>query len=1375
MRRRSLALGVVGLLLFSCSEASEISNQTVAVDDIALSGGTDLGGDGSADGAADGAADDVQLADASPETGPPTPLLPCSSNDDCDSGWCVASANGHVCTNACDSACPPGWSCQQLTVPGADPVFLCLDDAVNLCRPCSADIECRSGSGDPNARCVELSPAEGSFCGVDCAQRACPIGYTCVGLTDPVSGVDYEQCLPDAGACDCNGLAVLDGAQTGCYDGLCAGVRGCTVDGLSACDAQASTPETCNGLDDDCNGVTDDSFLVGGFYTHPEHCGSCGENCVGRFANGEGTCGNLDGVPTCVVSGCHDGYEKVQPDLCAPTGEGQCQACTSDAGCPAWLTCTPLGSASFCVEPCTPDVTVCSPGYACAAVGDGHTCLLAAGGCAGEGTPCETEATCVDLNPCTVGACLESACTFGPSDCDDDNACTTDGCAPAGGCTHVPLADETPCDADSDGCTAGDSCMAGSCVAGDAPDCGDALDCTEDGCTSDGADAYTCTSTVSAGSCLIANSCVAHDTSNPANPCQRCDSTSPQAWTSHADGLPCDADANPCTVGDACEAGACAAGADSPCSDAFACTDDVCSPTGDSGFECQYPVTDGLCLIDGQCYAAGAASPASPCLICTPSASSTAWTAGVDGAACSDGDPCTLGDVCDAGGCLAGAPADCNDDLDCTSDSCQGAADGYVCIHDVVEGRCLVGGACYQDEAVAPGNSCLRCAAETSQTGWSNAQDTSPCDADGDGCTQGDSCHSGSCIAGPEADCADPLDCTVDTCNNDGAHAYSCEHTLLPGTCLIGGTCRAPDELNPINACQRCLAGTSQQQWSNQTDGAPCDADGDLCTTGDSCDNGTCSAGTGSPCVDAYACTTDLCVPVTAGGGAAGFDCQYPVNDGWCLIEGQCLAAGAEHPMSPCLVCQPALSKTTWSNAANTVACDDGDPCSEDDRCSDGTCAGGGAPDCADGLACTTDSCVVVGDLFSCVHTTDPGTCLIGGTCFEDGASLVDIPCRVCAASEDQEGWSDAPSNTACNADDTGCTANDTCAAGLCLAGAPATCSDPYACTSNQCVADGPNGFTCQFPVIPAACLIDGACRTPGESQGPCLECSPVTSQTVWTPKVASCDDGDPCTDNDACDNGSCVGTDATECTPGAVDSEPCGLCGTRSRQCSDSCGWGGWSACSSEGVCAPGTIQDDDAACGDCGTQSRQRQCNDTCQWAPWSSWSSCGSQGVCTPGEDQTDTGGCGNCGSRTRVRTCTNACSWGSYGSWSTCGGQGICSPGTQQTQNGSCGNCGSRSRVRACTDSCSWGSYGAWTTCANQGVCAVGTWDVAGCGECAARQCSGSCQWGTCGVAPGNQCLPQTWRYCGNMVSQWQWCDPVDASATHCMWFPCDDIP
>ena len=53
----------------------------------------------------------------------------------------------------------------------------------------------------------------------------------------------------------------------------------------------------------------------------------------------------------------------------------------------------------------------------------------------------------------------------GPTDCDDQNTCTTDSCDPVRGCVNDGLGNTDPCD-DGDDCTSGDTCSGGVCQPG---------------------------------------------------------------------------------------------------------------------------------------------------------------------------------------------------------------------------------------------------------------------------------------------------------------------------------------------------------------------------------------------------------------------------------------------------------------------------------------------------------------------------------------------------------------------------------------------------------------------------------------------------------------------------------------------------------------------------------------------------------------------------------------------------------------------------------------------------------------------------------------------------------------------------------------------
>ena len=111
-------------------------------------------------------------------------------------------------------------------------------------------------------------------------------------------------------------------------------------------------------------------------------------------------------------------------------------------------------------------------------------------------------------------------------------------------------------------------------------------------------------------------------------------------------------------------------------------------------------------------------------------------------------------------------------------------------------------------------------------------------------------------------------------------------------------------EATGLGPCYECVDGAIIELSS----GNPCD-DYNACTTGDTCNMGTC-VGTPINCDDENSCTTDSCDPVTG-----------------CI------------------------------NTPNSNACDDGDACTVGDVCVDGACYPGTLIYCDDGDPCTLDSC----------------------------------------------------------------------------------------------------------------------------------------------------------------------------------------------------------------------------------------------------------------------------------------------------------------------------------------------------------------------------------------------------------------------------------
>ena len=88
---------------------------------------------------------------------------------------------------------------------------------------------------------------------------------------------------------------------------------------------------------------------------------------------------------------------------------------------------------------------------------------------------CTSPSECNDEDACTTDDCSTGACTHTALDCADTDACTIDACA-GGTCSHTPL----PCD-DGDGCT--DDQCANTLCEHPAKTCDDTNPCTIDDCT----------------------------------------------------------------------------------------------------------------------------------------------------------------------------------------------------------------------------------------------------------------------------------------------------------------------------------------------------------------------------------------------------------------------------------------------------------------------------------------------------------------------------------------------------------------------------------------------------------------------------------------------------------------------------------------------------------------------------------------------------------------------------------------------------------------------------------------------------------------------------------------------------------------------------
>ena len=215
---------------------------------------------------------------------------PCLTGDDCNSGFCIQTPAGKQCTQACEEECPFDWVCVLHKPSLPDDVFLCVPLRMNLCKPCIKNSDCLTNGAESGDACLPYGGA-GSYCGAICmGSEDCPEDYDCKKVMD-VWGFESQQCVLAAGECECEDWFVDEEAVTDCFStnehGSCPGSRSCLVDGLTPCDAPLPSKESCNGLDDNCDGTVDEGAGGDPCFVENQHGA-----CIGAYEcdNGELSC-----------------------------------------------------------------------------------------------------------------------------------------------------------------------------------------------------------------------------------------------------------------------------------------------------------------------------------------------------------------------------------------------------------------------------------------------------------------------------------------------------------------------------------------------------------------------------------------------------------------------------------------------------------------------------------------------------------------------------------------------------------------------------------------------------------------------------------------------------------------------------------------------------------------------------------------------------------------------------------------------------------------------------------------------------------------------------------------------------------------------------
>ncbi len=1044
-----------------------------------------------------------------------------------------------------------------------------LKPASTVCRPANGLCDvAETCTGDMPTCPANAYASSGTACRA--AVDACDAPEYCTGLSTSCPADLFRPngtvCRPAAGDCDaeevCTGLSarcpinlfksntVQCRAAAGPCDlpEYCTGaISTCPPDALVVAGAtcrpaqgNCDEPETCDGVDPACPAdVLKSSDTVcresQGDCDVPENCTGVDPVCPGNDLVAEGAlCRAAEG--DCDLPEYCTGINPLcPPNAFVPLG-AVCRAlvgeCDLDAVCTGRTPHCPPNELRPGTHVCRPSAGPCDPPEICANTNTAFCVadnVLNSGVCRPSRGPCDVAETCQGVPECPPDEFHNTSVQCRPAEgpCDEAEFCPGDAafCPPdrvltafttcavssslcttstycdglSTGCPDNVVADGTECSLDGDECFT-DSCQNGTCVRGPetiywdgiycnggefcdpdtgykvvapTPGCDDGDSCTIDSCNeiSQG-----CTHSLLPG---IGSPC-GSDVGECVAGVLQCDGSAPfPVFTCFGEVTPA--------------AETCSDGLDNDC-DGY--TDEFCTPLA--------------CTTDDDC----ASWPVSTCEVATCQTGFCSVAQSPQGTPCNDGLACTSGDVCNSFGVCIGVPVTCDDQNECTFDTClepygscvfDGAAMwGRACVHEnAFFAECDSRGVCVPTVVVeCPPldlDSCFVYFFNESFGGCDAAPRTGGCD-DGNACTVHDTCIDGACI-GLNRDCSDGLVCTSDGCNSGTGE---CLHWLLDNYCYIEGACYADGDPNPRCPCQLCNSTMSQIEWSYTSTELPCD-DGDPCTQSDTC----------RP-------LDQVCAGVPLDCSAGDSECTVGVCDrGECRIDG----------------------------AREGEPCDDGSPCTVLDTCRSGVCSGVSADLAAFSFnsGCVIASCngtegftlSAARDFTACNIGADPCAgpfvCL-SGACIGVGPAWCPEPSSPCmeAVCEPDYGCSERPLvGQACD-DGNACTLFDVCdATGVCRpSGIAVDCDDRDPCTDDLCTSEG---GCVHVPVGSCtACRYSEDCSPQLCQYALCIEgqCTYFAHETD-----TSCSDGDVCNGRETCTgNGVCVSEGPLVCD----DGNPC-------------------------------------------------------------------------------------------------------------------------------------------------------------------------------------------------------------------------------------------
>jgi sulfatase modifying factor 1 len=801
-------------------------------------------------------------------------------------------------------------------------------------------------------------------------------------LAQPAPACQAWTCV--AGAC---ALAALAEGST------CTDADACTVG--DACAAGACMPGTATACQDDGNPCTT--------ATCDPATGACSE------------------APVASAVACEDGNPLTQGDTCCPAGATACKP------------------------------GKCKPGKAigeCLGIDPGECEALK-----GNGNACDGILYCrVDTHTCE----LEPG---GPIACDpsEDGDCLHAVCDPSSGkCVQKAWHEGQACEVSGSAC-AQSSCQKGQCVVDTVLcACASNADCAG----KNGADVcegswYCDKSVAGQWQCKLnpatvvqcphgADDACLHNACDPKTglcvqaPVERIDCTAKSGFCkllpagTKTAASPCD-DGNSCTSADLCQDGECVGGGSNLCT----CKSDGDCAAKDDGDWCNGKLycdkASGTCLLNPATVVTCPGVQDTACHHNTcktlqdaqglPQATTCVQVPVPDASPCNDGNPCTAGDSCQGGACLPTANVcTCGNDADCAALDDGNLCNGTLfCDLTASPWSCKPNPATVVTCQTAGDGPCATstCDAATGKCAAKPWPDVTPCNADGNPCTAGDSCLGGKCVPGGNAcACEKSSDCAKfedgDVCNG----TLYCDKSGASPQCVVNPATVKSCPTASDTACMqtRCDAATGLCLAQAVHAGDSCDADGNPCTATDTCVAGQCVAG---PNVCACLSSAD-CKAQEDGDVCNGtLFCDLSVHA--CKVNpATVVTCAASAPACKTSGCDAATGTCVLQAQAEGIGCSDGSACTVGDTCQGGTCKPG-----TDVCACkTSGDCKDDGDLCNGLAVC------VGGQCVQDKGSAIACAAKGCGGACDKT-------------------------SGLCTAPVPGGCDDGNACTTDSCGKDG--------------------------------------------------------------------------------------------------------------------------------------------------------------------------------------------------------------------------------------------------------------------------------------------------------------------------------